>query len=161
MNKINFTLEINEQMLDDATIQILKGKIREMVASEVDKQAKVIIQQAVKTQVENYTRAFEKGMNSWGWSDCRKALFSKINDQIVEMKISPGTVKEAVEDVLSPVRTYAAEARRSVDAYIKELERYVSNNVDSGIEKYIKETVQNSLMAQLAKSLFGDNNKKE
>ena len=118
MSKINFTLDITDEMFDEAAQQLIKSKVRQAIANEMsatlEPELNKMVDRYVKTAVENLN-------DKWAWSkESRKVLNEKIYDKIAELNVSEKSIQVAIDSILQPVSEYAEQKKAEIDSIISE-----------------------------------------
>lgn len=117
MSKINLTLDITDEMLDESARQLLLGKIRQAVASEIDSYMESTIKQIVEQKVKETVRVLDSKYN-FG-TKARQRLDELTLDKISELYVDTTHIQATVDKLLRPVLEYTDKKMSEADNYIQ------------------------------------------
>lgn len=148
MSKINFTIDITDEMLDDAVQQLVKGKIREAVNAEIERQLKPALERIIQQRVRGVYDSLNSRF-SWG-TENRKKLDEKIINAISELVVSKEDVQKRIDFILKPIQDYSVNK-------VSELERFINEKCEQVNKQYISQMTEglNGLMQTTFGTVFG------
>ena len=118
MSKVNFMLDITDEMIDEAALQLLKNKIRQAINAEIEEKLNGIIDEIVSQKVKSMMLSLN---SRYGWGkESAKQLDKIILEKIADFHISQDAVWTQVQKMLNPVYDRARKSVAAMDAYISE-----------------------------------------
>lgn len=151
MAKINISVDLGDEILDDVAIQAIKNKVRSMVDKEFDKKLDAIIEEKAERQAGKIAEA----IRTIGWyrenENLREAVRKKLIEKATDMSISNDAVKAGIDDLMKPVRIYARGVMSDFDKQRKNMEKEISDKIKSRVDAVFKATMVEALAEVLAK----------
>ena len=148
MPRININFEVDDNLFDEASMQALKSKVRQLVQKECSESLGGRVEQSVKDHVYREANAIIKSFDQcWGTSAAREDMRKRLKEQAAQLAFSDEDLKRAVDKNMKPVFEYAEEAmqqiKKKIDSLDQDIERQVRVRVEAMFGAAFREALDN------------------
>lgn len=148
MPRININFEVDDNLFDEASMQALKSKVRQLVQKECSESLGGRVEQAVNDCVRREANAIIKSFDQyWGTSAAREDMRKRLKEQAAQLAFSDEDLKRAVDKNMKPVFEYAEEAmqkiKKMIDSLDQDIERQVRVRVEAMFGAAFREALDN------------------
>jgi len=146
MPKINIPIEISNDIFDEASIQLLKSKVRSIAAAEIDGRVRELIDEAVKKQIDRVVDELSRSYNYYGAKELREKMRAKIVDIAAEKYVDERILMKSIDDFLKPIKDYANQKTKELASQASWLDTRISEEIKSRVDSLFN----SNLVAALA-----------
>lgn len=117
MNKIHVTVGVGDEIFDEAALQILKKKVRELVQCEISDAIKAEVQRMVDSEIHDVNRSFYR----------TKTIQRAIEDRL-ESKLAERAFRDEMDAITKRiVSEYTKKAVDSIASFDKSIPKMMSD----------------------------------
>lgn len=151
MPKINIPIEISNDIFDEASIQLLKSKVRSIAAAEIDGKVREVIDETVKKQIDRVVDELNRSCSYYGAKELREKMRAKIVDIAAEKYVDERVIMKSIDDFLKPIKDYANQKIEELSSQAKGLDARISKEIKSRVDSLFN----SNLIAALASVVLG------
>ena len=127
MNKVHVTVEVGEEIFDEASIQILKKKVRELASAGTNEVLEREVRRAVTNEIQSINRSYARTKQMQKYvEDAMKEILAKKTFQDGADEITKKAIKECTEQINKAVEEYKAKSEKVIADFEKKIPERVN-----------------------------------
>ena len=156
MPKINIPIEISNDIFDEASIQLLKSKVRSIAAAEIDGKVREVIDETVKKQIDRVVGELNKYYDYYGAKELREKMRAKIVDIAAEKYVDERILMKSIDDFLKPIKDYADQKTKELASQVSGLDARISEEIKSRVDSLFNSNHGAALASVVLSKTEGD-----